>query len=117
MPENDPEDPEIRKMEREYEHREKNLDAASDILKEAPGLLGELTNEVVIPLLKNLQPQQHQQMWSPPEDRQQPRERQHRGKPQYNPHNQDEAEKKGEDVRQKLDMETEVTGAKPAADE
>jgi len=85
MSDDSPDDPEIRKFEREMEHREKNLEAANEMLKDAPGLLGELTNEVVLPLLKSLQPQQNQPMWSPPEGRQQRRERRNRGTPEYDP--------------------------------
>lgn len=78
----------LRKFERELEHREKNLEHANDLLKDAPSLLAELTNEVVIPLLQNLQPQQQrqvqQQMWQPPEQ-----DTRSRGKPEYDPQNQD----------------------------
>jgi len=85
MADNGPDDPEIRKFERELDHREKNLEAANELLKEAPGLLGELTNEVILPLLSSLQPQQNQQMWSPPNGRQQSQRPKNSEKPEYNP--------------------------------
>lgn len=85
MPDRESEDPEIRKFERELDHREKNIEAANELLKEAPGLLGELTNEVILPLLNSLQPQQHRRVWSPPDGRQQSQKPRNQGKPVYNP--------------------------------
>lgn len=84
MADKDFEDRDLRKFERELEHREKNLDAANDLLKDAPSLLAELTNEVVIPLLQGLQPQQQrqvqQQLWQPPKQ-----DTRSRSKPEYDP--------------------------------
>ena len=76
MSDNSPDDSEIRKFEREMDFREKNLDVANDLFKEAPSLMGELTEQVIIPMMKALGPvKRQQQMWEPPE----------RNKPEYQP--------------------------------
>ena len=85
MPDKESEDPEIRRFERELEHREKNIEAVNELLKEVPSLLSKLTTEVVLPLVNSLQPQQQQEMRSPLKSRQQPQKPRNRGKPEYNP--------------------------------
>lgn len=81
MSDNGPDESELRKFERELEHREKYLETTNELLQEVPSLLGELTNEVILPLLNSLQLQQ-QEIWSPPQSGQ---NSQNRGKPKYDP--------------------------------
>lgn len=85
MADEDSKNVEMQKFEREMDYREQNLDAARNLLKEGPALIAELTNEVVIPLFRNLQPQQRtqrtqQQVWQPPKG---PGD--YRGEPDYEP--------------------------------
>jgi hypothetical protein len=96
MADGEPDDPEFRKMEREYDHREKQLEETNKMLKEAPSLLGELTKEVILPLLSGLQSQQNQQMWQPPE--------QQREEPEYNPQVDGVSDEKAENVRENLNL-------------
>jgi len=95
MSDNEPEDRELRKLEREYDHQEKRLEAANEMMKEAPGLLGELMQEVIIPLMTTARSQQ--QMWEPPEEQ--------RDKPEYEPQVGGVSEENAAQVRDSLNLE------------
>ena len=96
MSDNEPEDRELRKLEREYDHQEKRLEETNEMLKQAPSLLGEITQEVIIPLITSLPSPMQQEMWQPP-----PEERE---KPEYDPQVDGVSSEKAEEMRDNLNL-------------
>jgi len=108
----DHDDPDLRRFERELEHREKNLEHANEMMKEAPEVLSELVAGVVIPLVQQLGPSssRNQDLWNPPNHGQ-------REEPSYqpdSPNNKEGPAKDVQEMRENLGLDSTENGGEEA---
>lgn len=104
-------DPELRKYEREMEFRELQMEHMDSLLKEAPKLLSEIVNEVVLPLAVQMQSQDmSRELWDPPNDSENFRSE----FKSETPNTQVGAEKQADNVRSKPDFDPTENGGEDA---